>query len=108
MSRNLQSEIITRACQLLEDRKRWTRDASARDPSGRKCTPFDDRAVRYCAYGALLLSAYQVTGCRKRAEKLTRMTERMVTGETRLSQVNDKRGYRAVLRLIEAASQGVQ
>jgi hypothetical protein len=108
MSRHLQSEIITRARQLLEDRKRWTSYASARDPSGRKCTPFEDRAVRYCAYGALLRSAYQVTGCRKQAEKLARTTERMVTGDNRLSQVNDKRGYRAVLRLIEAASKGVR
>jgi hypothetical protein len=107
MSRHLQSEIITRARQLLEDRRRWTRYASARDPSGRKCTPFEDRAVRYCAYGALLRSAYQVTGCRKRAAKLARATERMALGETRLSQVNDKKGYRAVLRLIEAASKGV-
>jgi hypothetical protein len=31
----------------------------------------------------------------------------MALGETRLSQVNDKKGYRAVLRLIEAASKGV-
>ena len=108
MSRTLQSEIIARTRQLLEDRKRWTRYASARDPSGRKCAPVEERAVRYCAYGALLRSAYQVTGCRKRAEKLARETERMVAGDTRLSQVNDKRGYRAVLRLIEAASRAVR
>ena len=108
MSRNLHCEIVTRARQLLEDRKRWTRYASARDPSGRKCAPTEDRAVRYCAYGALLRAAYQVTGCPKRAAELARTTERMVAGDTRLSQVNDKSGYRAVVRLMEAASRDVR
>jgi hypothetical protein len=104
MSRNLQSEIIIRARYLLQDRRRWTRYASARDPSGRKCTPTDEHAVRYCAYGAILRTAYEVTGCRKRAKKLARATERMVVGESRLSQVNDRKGYRAVLRLMQGAS----
>ena len=105
MSRNLQSQILSRARQLLDDRKRWTRHAPARDLSGRKCAPTEVCAVRYCAYGALLRSAYQMTHCKKRAAVLARSTEQMILGgNSRLAHVNDKRGYRVVLRLLDAAS----
>jgi hypothetical protein len=103
MSRNLQREILARARRLIGEPRRWTRYAAARDSRGSRCAPNDDRAARYCVYGALLRAAFELTGNNRRAEVLARAAENEIRPDERISKFNDSHSHRAVLRLIDEA-----
>lgn len=67
-------------------------------------------AVRFCAYGAILRAAYDVTGDFHQARRLVGQLEAKVTGghvrarhRRRLCHVNDEQGYVAALRLLDDA-----
>lgn len=48
--------ILRKAYALIQDESCWTREAHARDASGRCVKPYDPRAVRWCIEGAVAIS----------------------------------------------------
>jgi hypothetical protein len=60
MSQPLIHKIIEDAREIISDSKRWTRNAYARDKNGRPVCPTDPKAVRFCAWGAVLRAAYDL------------------------------------------------
>lgn len=108
MSPDLQQQILRKARNLLSDRRRWTRYSAARTGNGIVCTPYAPDAVKFCAYGAVVRAALEVTGSRQQAGQLARSIEMRLFGQARvqqqrLSHVNDCEGYAAVLALLDAA-----
>lgn len=110
MSPNLQHQILRKARGLLKDKRKWTRYGSARTGNGAICPPYAPEAVKFCAYGAIARAALEVTGDRQQARQLARSVEGLLVGvaraphpQKRLSDVNDHKGYAAVIRLFDAA-----
>jgi hypothetical protein len=105
MSRTLELATIDRALRLIRDKRHWTRYAVTRRPNGACCKPVDDRAVRYCAFGALVRAATELSGSCDR--RLIEATERMVLSangcapNTRLAALNDHHGHAAVIKAFE-------
>jgi hypothetical protein len=62
MSKPLVQQVCERARGLVDDPRTWTQFAIARAGNHRACELTDKRAVRFCAYGAILRSAYDVAG----------------------------------------------
>ena len=54
MSKSLDYQVLLRARALVEMRSTWTRHCLALTRNRRECDPTDPRAVRFCAYGALV------------------------------------------------------
>jgi len=52
--------VLSIAASLVE--RGWTRDAFARDAAGAKCSPLDDGAVSWSAWGALERAAWESFG----------------------------------------------
>jgi hypothetical protein len=67
MSKSLDYQVLLGARALVEMRSTWTRHCLALTRNRRECDPTDPRAVRFCAYGALVRSAYDLTGDTTRA-----------------------------------------
>ena len=62
MSKSLDHQVLEGARALVALRSTWTRYYLALTRNNRECDPTDPRAVRFCAYGALMRSAYDLTG----------------------------------------------
>jgi len=62
MSLLLQHQIVSRALGLIEDKANWTRVYVALAADGSPCACMDQRAVRFCAIGALARAANELTG----------------------------------------------
>ena len=58
----------------------WTRFHLALTRNNRDCDPTDPRAVRFCAYGALVRSAYDLTGDVEKANRLAGSVAMSLTG----------------------------
>ena len=80
MSKSLTSQILEGARALVEVRATWTRYHLALTRNNRECDPTDPRAVRFCAYGALMRSAYELTGDASRANMLAGRVAMSMTG----------------------------
>jgi hypothetical protein len=113
VSPNLQHQILRKARGLLNDKRKWTRYGSARTGNGAICPPYATGAVKFCAYGALARAALELTGDRQQARRLARSVETWLVGTTRaphpqkrLSAVNDRKGYAAIISLFDAAVEG--
>ena len=113
VSPNLQHQIVRKARDLLNDKRKWTRYGSARTGNGAICPPYATEAVKFCAYGALARAALELTGDRQQAQRLARSVETLLIGaaraphpQKRLSEVNDRKGYDAVISLFDAAVEG--
>lgn len=111
LSANLQHQVLRRARDLLSDKRKWTRYGAARSGNGAVCPPYAPDAVRFCAYGAIARAALEVTGNRQQARGLARSIEMHLLGgerasqpNGRLCQVNDRKGYAAIIRLLDAAT----
>lgn len=70
MSKPLVEQVTESARRLLEDPKNWTQYAIARTRNNRLCEPDDAKAARFCAYGAILRAAHDVTGDSDRAQRV--------------------------------------
>jgi hypothetical protein len=110
----LQRQIIEKARTLLDSRGRWTRFRSARNRRGDACSPCSPDAVRFCAYGAILRAAYEITGDLVEARRTARSVEQIVTAvdgrrnpNVRLSHANDRAGHAAVLKMFDDAAERV-
>ena len=62
MARSLDFQVIDGAYKLLSDKERWTWGHFASTADGKRCQPYDREAVRWCLVGAILRSAYDLTG----------------------------------------------
>jgi hypothetical protein len=82
MSKPVMTQIIERARALVADRSTWTAHALGRDARGESCDPLEARAVRWCAYGALIRAGYDITGDKNQAHRLAGLAAaRMVAGK---------------------------
>jgi hypothetical protein len=70
MSKPVKVQIVEKARALIEDERHWCRGELARDLNALSVCPTDSRAVRRCALGALIASAYQITNDFSRAHDL--------------------------------------
>lgn len=112
LSPNLHRQILRKARGLLSDKRRWTRYGAARTGSGAVCPPYAPDAVKFCAYGALARAALEVTGSKGQARRLAQSIETMLVGgeraaqpHSRLCHVNDRKGYAAVIALLDSAAE---
>lgn len=80
MSKPLSLHVIALAWPLVEDRKTWTTHALGRDARGDSCDPLDAKAVRWCAYGALMKAAFDLTGDKNQAHRLAAQAAAHMTG----------------------------
>ena len=79
MAKSLARQILDGARVLVGVRGTWTRHHLALTANNRECDPTDPRAVRFCAYGALVRSAYDLTGDAREARKLAGRTAMSIT-----------------------------
>jgi hypothetical protein len=61
MAKSLVHQVITRARQLIDDEGNWIQVYAAVSADGTPVDPFDERAVRFCASGALFRAAFELT-----------------------------------------------
>ena len=60
MSQTLEIRIIEGALKIISDPKRHTKRNLAEAADGTMCSPCDDKAVTFCAEGALMRGAYDL------------------------------------------------
>ena len=70
MSKSLNRQVIEGARALVGKRATWTRYTLALTGNNRECDPTHAKAVRFCAFGALMRSAYDLTGDPAQAQAL--------------------------------------
>ena len=80
MSKSLSYLVVDGARALVEVRSTWTRNYLALTRNNRDCEPTDAKAVRFCAYGALVRSAYNLTGDVEKANRLAGSAAMSLTG----------------------------
>jgi hypothetical protein len=80
MSKSLVTQVLEGARALVAVRATWTRHHLALTRNNRSCDPTDARAVRFCAYGALVRSAYNLTGDARKASVLAGSAGMSMTG----------------------------
>jgi hypothetical protein len=109
MSLPLQHQIISRALDLIRVERNWTTVYVARAADGRPCACMDQRAVRFCAIGALARAANELTGASGEigiaqafaAEKLIlRANNRSYDT---LPTINDTDGHATIVAMFKAA-----
>lgn len=81
MSKPLLQQVCERARRLVDDPRTWTQFAIAQTGNHKACKPNDTRAVRFCAYGAILRAANDIAGNEAAAEQLTDQAAKLVTGQ---------------------------
>ena len=105
--------VLADARTIIADRKRRLRACEAVTADGDECDPCGDEAQRFCAVGALIRAAYELTGDHERAHSLGWQIAGMVAdaanllpvedeeGGWSLAMLNDTRGQAAVLRAVD-------
>lgn len=111
MAKPLVEQVARGARDIIADRRRRLLGVEAVDVEGTECDPCDARAVQFCAVGALIKSAYVVTGDWERSHilgwRVAGMIERangIVTEDDDgygLVKLSDSRGGMAVLRALD-------
>jgi hypothetical protein len=64
MTQPLIDHVLHDARIIIADRRRRLRGAEAVTTEGGECDPCDDAAKRFCTIGALIRSAFELTGAR--------------------------------------------
>ena len=80
MSKPILTQVIERGRALVADHATWTTDALARRANGQACQPTDAGAVRFCAYGALVRAAYELTADSEKAQRLADLAAAELVG----------------------------
>src|SRR5512143_369507 len=106
MAKPLKFQIIERAKELIQDERHWCRGDLGVDASGDSADPTSSEAVRRCALGALIASAYQLTNNMLWAHDLAENALRPLCGSNTVVFTNDHRGHAAVLALFDEAMAG--
>lgn len=92
-------EILTAARELISDRKKWTKGETARDSRSRTVSPRDERAVRWCSFGAVV----KVTGPDYSAAWCAKRTMDRHIPEIGLYHFNDTHTHAEVLAAFDKA-----
>lgn len=113
MSESIFKVVVEKARASVAMRSRWTRFGVARTHNDRICDALDPAAVRFCAYGALIKSAFEVTGSRQTAVLFARRSAQRLTGArtdleavAELQAINDgppQQARQELLALFDAA-----
>jgi hypothetical protein len=113
MAQPLIDRILADARIIIADRKRRLRACEAVTADGDECDPCVDEAVRFCAVGALIRAAFDVTGDQESAHVLGWQIAGMIADAANLlpvedeergwslAMLNDSRGQAAVLRAVD-------
>ena len=80
MSKPLVHQIAERARGFIADPRKWTQYAIARTGNNRHCEPTDAKAVRFCAYGAILRAAYDIAGSDDQAQRWADQAAMIIMG----------------------------
>ena len=114
MAQPLIDRVLADARTIIADRRRRLRCTEAVTAIGQICDACDPAAVRFCAVGALINSAFQLTGNHEQAHRLGWKVAGMIAKAARLRPVDeddagwslallsDTRGQAAVLRAVDA------
>ena len=114
MAQPLIDRVLMEARSIIADRRRRLRCTEAVNAHGDVCDACDPAAVRFCAVGALINAAFQITGDHEHAHRLGWEVAGRVAKAARLSPVDeddagwslallsDTRGQAAVLRAVDA------
>ena len=114
MAQPIIDHVLNDARRIIADRRRRLRGREAVTVEGEECDACDDVALRFCAVGALIHAAYDLTGEHERAHRLGWQVAGMIAEAARLRRVddeepgwnlallNDTRGQVAVLRAVDA------
>jgi hypothetical protein len=103
MSKPLSVAIIERARQIISDPESWCRGSFARGRAGTSVSVRDPAARRYCAMGALILAAIEITGDATQANELAYSIAKAVSDSGSLVFINDHHGHGAVLKVFDEA-----
>lgn len=104
MSRDINREILELARARVANRETWCKGHSARMPSGRVAAGRDElaKAVKFCGFGALYRSAYDLLGDVDKARKKAWEIELQMLRGGGIAAINDgKDGRRRVLALFD-------
>lgn len=93
MTLPLKRAIILRALQIISARTRRARETEAVDKDGKPCDPCAPEAVRFCAVGALIKAAYEITGQHERAHALGWKIAGQIAEHAALSAGEDEPAY---------------
>jgi hypothetical protein len=80
MAKPIFKHVIEGARAYVAVRGSWTRYTLAATIRGRECEPTDSKAKRFCAYGALVRAAYDLTNDSIEARRLAGKAAMWVTG----------------------------
>jgi hypothetical protein len=80
MAKPIVHHVIGRALAYIGVRANWTRYTLALTRNNRECEPVDPRAARFCAFGALVRGAYDLTGDVDRARRLAGQAAMWIKG----------------------------
>ena len=101
MAKSLQHQIISRALELVSDKRTWTQNAIARTASDDRCSFMHPKAAKFCAVGALHRAVFELAGALD--FKLAHAAVRHVSNYLELPYINDIRGREAVVALFKKA-----
>ena len=90
-----------KAHELLADRSKWTQGCSARNRFEGFVPPSSSDAVSWCAIGALA-RCYGPTWTIEVYPKVQEVLAKLYPGKC-LDEVNDRKGYKAVMRVLREA-----
>jgi hypothetical protein len=114
MALPLVDTVLINARTIVADRRRRLRGAEAVTAGGRECDPCDDDALRFCAVGVLIRSAYISTGDRELAHRLGWRVAGLIADAAKLRRIDEdepgwslamlseQRGQAAVLQAFDA------
>jgi hypothetical protein len=82
MAKPIFRHVIEGARAYVAGRGTWTRYTLAATSRGRECEPTDEKAKKFCAYGALVRAAYDLTGNPVEARRLAGRAAMRITGSS--------------------------
>ena len=113
MAKPILRHVIEGARAYVAGRGTWTRYTLAATSRGRECEPTDERARKFCAYGALVRAAYDLTRNSEEARHLAGRAAMQLAGSStpdeafeEIYTINDGQpepSRKAVLKLFDEA-----
>ena len=101
MSKPLKIQIVERARALIADEEHWCHRHFGEDANGYPVSPTSAAAIKWCALGAVIAAAYELTHNPDAAYEVGYQALRPRYGSASLIHVNDTRGHAAVLALFD-------
>jgi hypothetical protein len=93
--------IIDGALAIINDAARWTTGTQARDQDGQPCASWDSAAVRWCFYGAMVVTALRLCSDRQQSLSVAHKIRRRMTIIQGVDPIaaNDCHGREAMIAL---------